>query len=162
MQAQDMNGRLLEQLERFETAMLCTRQSNGTMRARPMRIARMQHNGDLWFVTGLGSGKVEEVLHDPGVVATFQSKTRFVSLSGRAEIVGDEELLESLWRDAWREWFPEGRADPRLALIHVRATEAEFWDESAKKSVRHIFEAAKAALAGSRVQPNEEHAHLML
>lgn len=158
----DVKQGFLDVLKRFDTAMLCTRQHDGTMRARPMGIADAQENGDVWFVTGLGSGKVEEVLKDSAVVVTFQSKKRFLSLSGRAEVVGDEAKIEALWREDWRPWFPEGADDPRLVLLHVRATEAEYWDESGGRGVSGAFEAAKAALQGKRGDEMEEHGHLML
>ena len=157
----DMKRSLLDLLDRFDTGMLCTRQSDGTIRARPMALAQVEDNGDLWFVTGIASGKVEEVLNDPHVLVTFQGRKRFVSLSERAEIVGDEERIEELWRDEWRAWFPQGKDDPRLALLHVRATEAEYWDET--RGARHALEAAKAALSGKRADTAErEHGHLML
>lgn len=151
----------LEILGRFETGMLCTRQPDGTLRARPMGVADVQENGDVWFVTGLGSGKVEEVLNEPGVVVTFQSKRRYLSLSGRAEIVGDDARIEEVWRPEWKAWFPEGKDDPQLVLLHVRATEVEYWDESAIGGMRYVFEAAKAALTGTRAE-GEEHGHVML
>ncbi len=160
----DVKRSFLEMLERFDAGMLCTRQPDGTLRARPMAVADARENGDVWFVTGLGSGKVEEVLNEPGVVVTFQSRARYLSISGRGEIVGDEALIERLWKPAWRVWFPEGKNDPRLVLLHVRATEAEYWDESGTRGVRYAFQAAKAALKGQRPRPSdaEEHGHLVL
>ncbi|MCZ7684657.1 MAG: pyridoxamine 5'-phosphate oxidase family protein [Sandaracinaceae bacterium] len=160
----DMKRSLLVLLDRFDTGMLCTRQPDGTMRARPMALAQVEESGDLWFVTGVGSGKVEEVLNDPHVVVTFQGRKQFASISGRAEIVGDEERIEALWRDEWGEWFPQGKDDPRLALLHVRATEAEWWDESVARGAKHALDAAKAALSGKQRRGDEEreHGHLML
>jgi general stress protein 26 len=155
---------VLEMLERFETGMLCTNQPDGTLRARPMAVAEVQDNGDVLFVAGLGSAKIEEVLKDPGVVVTFQSRSRYHSLSGRAEFVADEAAVERVWRPEWKAWFPEGKDDPRLVLLHVRATEAEYWDESGMRGVRFAFEAAKAALKGKRAHPSdvEEHGHVTL
>jgi general stress protein 26 len=157
----DMKRCFLELVERFDTGMLCTRQPNGALRARPMAVARIEENGDLWFVTAIGSGKVEEVFNEPSVLVTFQGRSRYVSLSGKAELVGDPQRLDELWREEWREFFPEGRDDPRLALLHVRAAEAEYWDSSAR-GVRHAFEAAKAALQGKRRESPEEHGHVVL
>jgi general stress protein 26 len=157
----DMKRCFLDLMERFETGMFCTRQASGSLRARPMAVARVEENGDVWFVTAIGSGKVEEVLNDSAVVVTFQSRSRYVSLSGRAELIGDPTRLDELWRDEWREFFPEGRDDPRLALLHVRAVEAEYWDSSAR-GVRHALEAAKAALQGKRRENAEDHGHLLL
>ncbi len=160
----DTKRSLLVLLDRFDTGMLCTRQPDGTMRARPMAVAQIEQNGDLWFVTGIASGKVEEVLHEPHVVVTMQGRRRFVSVSGHAEVVGDEEKIAELWREEWRAWFPEGLNDPRLVLLHVRASEAEYWDETGTRGAKHALESARAALSGKRAPGHEvqEHGHVML
>lgn len=154
----------LDTLESFDTAMLATRQADGTLHARPMAVARAQKNGDLWFVTSVGSGKIEEVLQDSAVVATLQSPRRFLSISGRAEVVGDESLVETLWRDEWKSWFPLGRDDPQLVLIHLRAREVEYWDETRTRGVRYAFEKARAAIRGRpfRRMDAEHHGKLHL
>lgn len=141
-----------EVLAHFGTAMLCTRQPDGSLRSRPMAVARSEDNGDVWFVTQLETGKVEELLRDPHVAVTMQSKTRYLSLSGRAEIVGDPAALDELWRASWRAWFPEGKHDG-LALLHVRATEVEYWTETG--AMRWAF----AALTGAAART---HGHVLL
>ena len=153
----------VELLQSFDTAMLATRQPDGAMRSRPMAIARAQSNGDLWFVTAI-DGKVEEVINDPDVLATFQSRDRYLSVTGQAEVVGDQGLIDAVWRERWRTWFPAGQRDPRLVLIHLRAKEAEYWDDSATHGVRWAFERAKAALEGRTLTPQEaeHHGHVYL
>jgi general stress protein 26 len=136
-------------LGHFGTAMLCTRQPDGALRGRPMAIARSEENGDVWFVTKLDTGKVEELLRDPHVAVTMQSKTHYLSLSGRAEIVGDPAKLDELWQASWRAWFPAGKDEAGLALLHVRANEAEYW-------------AATGALRYAFAHANAQHGHVLL
>lgn len=156
---EDLKRSFLEVLGHFDTGMLCTRNPDGTLHARPMSIAEVRENGDVWFVTGVGSGKIEEVLKDSSVLVTCQSKTRFLSLSGVAELVGDETKVEQLWREAWRAWFPEGKDDPKLVLLHVHATAAEYWDESGTRGARYAYEAAKAMFKGKRIRMGDGEVH---
>lgn len=153
----------VELLQSFDTAMLATRQPDGTLRARPMAVARAQTNGDLWFVTAI-DGKVEEAINDPDVLATFQTRDRYLSVSGQAEVVGDQGLIDRVWRDEWRTWFPQGKEDPRLVLIHLRAREAEYWDESSTHGARWAFQKARATFEGRELhrQDAEHHGHVYL
>ncbi|MEJ7595469.1 MAG: pyridoxamine 5'-phosphate oxidase family protein [Planctomycetaceae bacterium] len=43
----------------------------------------------------------------------------YVSLSGRATLVQDRQLIEELWHEDLRVWFPEGVNDPLLSLLRV-------------------------------------------
>ena len=155
----DEQQTFLEVLQHFDTGMLCTRNHDGTLRARPMAIAEIGDNGDVWFVTGIDTGKVEEILKHSSVLVTCQSKTRFLSLSGEAELARDPALIEKLWREPWRAWFPQGKDDPRLVVLHVRATNAEYWDESGTRGMRYAYHAAKAIFRGKRPRVGDGEVH---
>src|SRR5882757_1513401 len=81
------NTKLRELLGEFGVAMLVTRTTDGSLRARPMALADVEPNGTLWFVTDRHSGKVDELEHDTHVAVTMQSRLKFVSLSGTAAAV---------------------------------------------------------------------------
>lgn len=151
-------------LAHFDTAMVCTHRTGSGLRARPMSIACVEDGGDVWFATSLDSGKVEEAEEDPEVLVTMQSKTRFLSLSGRAEIVLDKKKIHALWKPAWKVWFPEGRDDPTLVLMRVRATEAEYWDQAGSRGLRYAFEAARGLVKGEKphTERGDHHGHVEL
>ena len=46
----------------------------------------------------------------------------------RKGIVDDRAKIEELWSPAMKLFFPGGKDDPNLRLIHVRADSAEYWD----------------------------------
>jgi general stress protein 26 len=162
----EARARFLELVADFETAMLVTVDREGRLRSRPMQIARTERTGDLWFVTPLASGKTEEIAADVRCAITLQSKRHFVSITGTAELVQDRELVNRLWSDTWRPWFPHGPDDPELVLIHFEAEEAEYWDTSGIHGARHLFRAAKAFVKGERPGPEgeepEDHASIPL
>lgn len=162
----DARARFLDLLSDFDTAMLVTVDREGRLRSRPMQIARMEPTGDLWFVTSVASGKTGEIAADVRCAVTLQSKRHFVSITGTAELVQDRELVNRLWSEVWRPWFPHGPSDPELVLIHFEAEEAEYWDTSGIHGARHLFRLAKAVVKGERASDDrdepEDHASVPL
>jgi general stress protein 26 len=146
----DTKQHLFELLGDFSIAMLATSAPNGSLEARPMAIAKLEKDGHAYFSTDLRSGKVAEVKNRPGVLITFQSTTKFASLSGNAEIVNDRALIHKLWHEDWRIWFPEGKDDPNLVLLKVNPTAAEYWDNSGGRGIKYLFEGLKAYVQGTR------------
>ena len=136
------------------TMMATVSSADGTIRSRPMAT---QHVGDrsslepgtLWFFTQRSSHKVEELRANPQVNLGYigQGETLFISVSGTAELVVDEKKNAELWNPVLKAWFPKGLDDPELSLLRVRATQAEYWDNTSNKLVQ-LFGYAKAALTG--------------
>lgn len=154
--------RFHELLVGFENAMLVTRSTAGELRARPMAVAQVESDNDLWFVTGTGSGKMDEIATDPHVCVTFQSSSQFASLSGQATMVRDPQKIDQLWKEAWKVWFPEGKRDPSLVLLRVEAQEGEYWDRSGVKGLKYLFQAGRAYLQGTRPDTNQQQQHRKL
>jgi general stress protein 26 len=139
---------LLSLLHGFDTAMLATRTVGGGVRGRPMGFAEVQDDGKMLFSSSLDDPKVAELQADPHVAVLMQGKTQWISISGTARIVRDRSLIDRLWSDSWKLWFPEGKTDPMLCIIVVDPTEGEYWDNSGTHGVRFAIEAAKAYLHG--------------
>ena len=142
--------RLRELLDEFGVAMLVTRTTEGDLRGRPMALAEAQPDGTLWFATDRHSGKVDEIKADDHVVVTMQSKTKFVSLSGKAAVVDDRARLARLWKAEWKVWFPGGKDDPNLILLRVTGDAGEYWDNSGTSGIKYLIEAGRAYLTGTR------------
>jgi general stress protein 26 len=123
-------GRLGELIKGIPIAMLVTRAGDGTLRARPMATQEATFDGTLWFFTAHHSNKVTELAESPEVGLTYEDHSghRFVSLSGRAELVRDAAKAKELWSPRYREWFSKGLEDPELALLRVDVSRAEYWD----------------------------------
>src|SRR4029079_1600349 len=85
---------------------------------------------------------------NPAVSVTFQSRAQFASVHGNAYIVRDRALIEKLWSEAWRIWFPGGKDDPSLCLIRVEAREGEYWDNAGTQGVKYVLETVKAYAKG--------------
>lgn len=146
--------RLKELLEDFNTAMMVTRGTDGSLHSRPMAVADVAPNGDMWFVTDRGSGKMDEIAADSHVNVVMQGGGSFVSLSGRVSPVEDRGKVAEVWNEHMRVWFPGGQDDPRLVLLRVDANEGEFWDNSGKNAIKYLFKAGAAYLRGE--QPTDD------
>lgn len=147
----------------FDQAMLITRAANDSLQARPMFIASLEDDGQLWFATDSDSGKVGEILAHPEVCVTMSGGDDYVAISGHARIVRDRPKVEQLWKETWKVWFPGGANDPNLVLIHLLADEGEYWSRSGTNRISYAFEAAKAYLKGERPQIDDsQHGHVKL
>jgi len=136
-------------------AMLTTVGPDGTLRCRPMATLKAPFEGDLWFFTRGTAPKADEIRDNDCVNVSFSDgdDDRYLSISGTASLVRDKERLEQLWSGRLKNWFPDGRKDPDLALLRVRVDRAEYWD--AKTSAMVLLEGlVKSSL---RVDPVVEN-----
>jgi general stress protein 26 len=124
--------RLEELIGGIDVAMMTTVTPDGSLRSRPLASLRRRFDGTLWFFTRAPSGKTRELREDQHVNLSYADPRagRFVSVSGAAAIVRDLAMMEELWRPELTAWFPDGPADPELALLRVSVREAEYWDTS--------------------------------
>lgn len=154
---------LYDLLKDFDTAMLVTKSADGHMHARPMAVAELQADADAYFVTGIDSPKASEIGKDPIVTLTFQSSNQYASVSGRAEIVRDQALIDRLYKEDWKIWFPKGKTDPSISLIKFTAQDAEYWDNAGAQGLKFVYEAAKAYVKGQTPKEDQkQHAKVDL
>jgi general stress protein 26 len=149
----------------FRTAMLGTFGSDGKIHSRPLTVADVVEGDDvLYFPTGISSGVVAEVKARPDVNVTMQADRKFVSLSATTIVSQDRALIERLWSDAWKVWFPGGKDDPNIAILVVTPHSAEYWDESGAKGLNYLFKAASAVVSGTTPKHSgpEEHGKVAL
>ena len=133
----DPAKKLRKLIKDVRVAMLTTSAADGSMRSRPMATPDADFDGELWFFTRYHSGKSEEIQEKQKVNVSYAApKTeRFVSVSGTASLVRDPARIKDLWRGQYKEWFPEGKKDPELALLKVTVDRAEYWDPSEHRMV---------------------------
>lgn len=139
-----------ELLENFSTAMLATRTPTGELRCRPMTIAQVHDNADVFFVTSVDDAKSEEIRLESNVCVSLQKGQKYLSLSGTAELIQDPKRLKDLWSAAWNVWYPDGPDSPGVSLLKVNASHGEYWDVSGLNGVKYLFRAGKAYFSGER------------
>ncbi len=139
--------------------MLTTEDSGGVLRSRPMATQQITFDGVLWFFTDAASHKVDEIHSHKNVNVTFVDgeRSRYISVSGTAQVLRDTAKGKELWRPYLRAWFPQGPDSPEVALLKIKVQEAEYWDSPASKMV-HL---ANFILGEENVEPLE-HGKLTL
>lgn len=149
---------LYEVLKDFDTAMVVTHRG-ANMHARPMAIAQLRPDAEVYFATSIAAPKVREIDADARVSVVFQSGSKFAALEGMAEIVTDRALIEELWSETWRLWFPDGKSDPDLCLLRVHAASGEYWDRSGAEGIKFLFEGLSAIAQGRTPEITEPEQH---
>lgn len=152
--------KIREMLQEFDTALLVTHGIDAPFHARPMAIARVEANCDVWFFASRSSAKVQEIQNDQRVLIVCQNEmSRYVAVQAAARLILDRNKTAELWKETYQTWFPKGINDPDLMLIRAQAESAEYWDNEGFKSVKYLFEAAKAYMKGTRphIEEGEQH-----
>src|ERR1700743_1018065 len=150
---EQMGAKVAGLIKDSNIAMIATEAEDGLLHSRPMATQKTEFDGTLWFFTGLSTGKVSEIDWNPEVNLSYAEPkdTRYVSVSGSAEILHDRAKMSELWSDIYKAWFPQGLDDPDLCLMKVEVSFAEFWDVPSGKMVQG-FGVLKALATGERVK----------
>lgn len=144
---------LYDLLKNFEVAMLVTHHAQA-MHGRPMVIARLDAGMETYLLTDSDSVKVHEIEKNPDALLTFQSTRQFASVKGEVAIAQDKALLDTLWKETWKVWFPGGKADPNIAILKFTPHVGEFWDNAGMQGLKFVYSAAKAYMTGERPHPD--------
>lgn len=142
-------GYLRDKIDSIRSAMLTTYTLEKGFHSRPMGTADVDTNGDIWFFTNEYSSKVNEISHDNKVLLTYTSKEDnfYLSIKGIASVVDNRERMKDLWNPFIEAYFPAGIDDPKLTLLKVDTTEAEYWESSSSKIVL-LYQFVKSAITG--------------
>ena len=145
-------GKLAGLISDIQFTMLTTVSDDGSIHSRPMATQKIdvEHfDGTLWFFSKKSSQKNHCIEKDQHVNLAYSnpSKHRYVSISGRANIIEDRSKMQELWNPTLKAWFPEGLLDPEISLISVSIESAEVWDSPSSRMVQ-LVGMVKSAVTG--------------
>lgn len=145
-----------EMVQDIKTCMMVTISDGGQIRSRPMQVQEMDLLNQIWFFTSEFTSQTADVEQNLAVCLDFAdvSAQRYLSLNGYGEVVHDKEKMMELYTPVMRAWFPEGLDDPKLTLLKVVPTSAEYWEAGGGK-VSQIIGIAKAVVTGTVYQQGE-------
>lgn len=118
---------LRDDIASIEVAMLTTINEHDDLRSCPLYTLQMDPEGVLWFFirrSTFEAGKNKHVnlsYADPG------SHT-YLSVTGIAVCVENQELKEKFWSPLYETWFPMGADHADLCLLAVNIERADIWD----------------------------------
>jgi general stress protein 26 len=103
---------------------------DGSTAARPMTVQKVDAEGNLWFLSARDTHKDEELKINPRVRLYFQGAAHsdFLEINGYATASQDRAKIDELWQPIMKNWFTEGREDPRISVIKVTAVDGYYWE----------------------------------
>ena len=148
--------KIREKIEAINVAMLTTQDKEGQLNSRPMQTLKMDEDGTLWFFTKSQSPKNQEIAshHEVNLSYSDPKSSTYLSITGEAEIVENEQMNKKLWKPVYQAWFPEGVEDPALRLLKVKMHTAEYWDTTSSEMVR-LYKVVDAVLSGEPYKVGE-------
>jgi len=152
-------------LSDFDTAVLITHGGKNAFRARPMAIAGVADDCDLWFIASRDSAKAHEIEKNARVQVVCQNGwSSCVSIVGWASLDFDRAKLQALWNSSYQVWFPLGVNDPEIVLIHVVGEQGEYWDNTGINRLTYVYQAIKAIATGTtpEIREGDQHGNIKL
>jgi general stress protein 26 len=140
-----------DKINEIKTAMLTTYDAEKGFHSRPMGTADVDEAGNIWFFTNECSPKASEISVENTVSLTYSDPNNhtYLSIIGEASLVGDKAKMKQLWNPFVKAFFPEGLDDPKLTLLKIEPTDAEYWDSNSSSMVV-LFTMLKAAVSGKK------------
>lgn len=149
---------LWETIADIRVAMLTTLGRDGALRSRPMATQRTAPEDVLWFHAAKDSQKIADLTDNQHVELSYAdpARDRYVSASGRAQVVNDPARARELWHPGLAAWFPDGPGDPNLCLLRVDLDAAEIWHDRTPRAIE-LGRLLTAAVTGRAAgEPGED------
>jgi general stress protein 26 len=155
MSKKENNDRVWDIIERVGVCMLATQFVDG-LRARPLEARPDRDTGLIFFITDTHSAKEDEIEARPDVGLVFIdfSDNAYLSITGRACVTRDADMIKAAWRKTDEVWWPGGPRNPDVCVLRIEPLTAELWDGPASVAVT-VFEFAKAKLTGEKPKLGE-------
>ena len=133
--------------------MMTTRNDENHLHSCPMNTTETSIGAkEIWFIGHKPSETVDNIKQNPEVNLAYvtQDSEKYLSISGTAELVEDEEKLNELWSVMYNAYFEQGKDDPKVQLIKVVPHGAEYWANG--NAITSAVKMAAAALTDNAVE----------
>lgn len=141
-------------IKHHRICMLTTQGPEDNLLSRPMTVAKVEDDGELWFFSSAGSAPVTAIGAESRVNLSFTAKDEWLSVHGSAVIISSEPKARELWNEAAAAFYPDGPESKDLLLIRIRPDGAQYW-ESSGGTIATLFQWAKARLTGEVIDAGE-------
>jgi general stress protein 26 len=132
--------KLQEMIKSIGVCMFFTNRGGKKGEVRPMSVADVDDEGNIWFLAGKSSEKVENIRFDNDVHLVFAhpGKEMYLYINGTAEIKLDKKAIKRIWTPFAKAWFTYGADDPDLCAIKVKPEGGNYWDTQHGKLVEFL------------------------
>ena len=124
--------KLHQKIKDLPVAMLTIISRDGCLHSFPMYTVQTECEGAIWFFTSFDAQRKKEIEFHKCINLSYSSEEKgiYVSITGKAEFINDEEKMEELWKPFFKTWFPRGKNDPNLRLLKINMENASYWNAS--------------------------------
>ncbi len=99
--------------------------------ARPMAATAKKDEGAIYILANKGEDSDRQIQADSNVILSFQKGVSFVVVHGSASASDDRAKIKELWNAFDKAWW-DGPDDPRIRLLAITPTKAEYWASPGK------------------------------
>lgn len=128
---QEFRNKVISTVRECKSATLITMSKEGFPRARVMEDHNPHTGFVFWFATHSSTRKVTEISNHPEVSIYYlmpEADSGFICILGRAEIKTDLGSRKYLWREKWKEYWPEGPDAEEYIPIRIIPQQAEYYN----------------------------------
>jgi general stress protein 26 len=144
---QDAAKHVAEVFEPGDTVMLMT-MIDGVHSSRPMTVAGVE-GGRLSFLVDATADWFGPVAAGSAAIHVTLSDVRhseYAAINGEARVSRDRGEVALLWSPGASAYF-DGENDPNIAVLHVTATDGQYWDSPSGR-LGSLLSMAKVAITG--------------
>jgi general stress protein 26 len=140
-------------IEHNAICMFATRLEESPIQTRPMSVAQVDDEGQLWFLSGKSSTKNHDITIDPNVQLFFAnvSDQEYLTVYGTAVEVDDKIKIKEIWKPIAKAWFEEGVDDADVSAIKVSPQDAFYWDTKSGRMVS-LIKILASAITGKTME----------
>jgi len=124
---QDVEAKLWSEIKNGRTGMLAL--ADEPRRFQPMTAFAEPDDHTIWFFTRIDSDLARSITGADEAIFIVQSKGEDLQacLVGELDLLRDEGRIDRYWNPMVAAWFPDGKDDPKLALLRFTISGAEVW-----------------------------------
>lgn len=151
----------LDLLSSFNVGMLNTATFENGLQSRPMAMAHITEDADVYLIAGKESHKVEELRKNKQATLTCQdSSGKYLTLAGSVVLSTEPGEIERFWNNEVSRWFPEGKEE--AVLIKLKSKIGEYWDLTGLSRAKFYYEMAKSKFTDSDPDLSKHHGEVQL
>jgi general stress protein 26 len=119
-----------ETVNAVPTCLAITIDGNGDANARAINTSKLTDEWTVRFITDRRTRKVGEIARTGRMTLVYyhQAGNAYVTLVGRAGIIDDVAVKQSIWQPGSFKWHPGGPTDPNVVLVEFVAERIETWN----------------------------------
>lgn len=130
MSSPEHKAKIWNLIKDIKVAMLVTEDERVGLHARPMQLVQDDYDGKIWFYTNTHADKVFEIEKERDICLVFScpEKETYVSMTGQAKLIQNQDKIDEYWNPFVDAWFPEGKNSPEVGMIEIKINKGEHWD----------------------------------